>query len=143
MENLRKIKLPSKTVYYTKDGYKDCTYDVYIKNSFKERFFFGKKEYEQIGQFIISRYPNCCGISVLNNVIVNWQLQNKGYGNLIVQLALQLCDTSQLQATTNTHSPKMDHLLLKYGFQVMNNFINHKTGNKISIYYLNKINLSV
>lgn len=143
MENLRKIKLSSKTVYYIKDnGYKDCTYDVYIKNNFKDRFFSGKK-YQQIGQFVISRYPNCCGISVLNNVIVNWKLQDKGYGNLIVQLALELCDTSQFQATTNGQSPKMDHLLKKHGFKVMNKFINHKTGNKISIYYLNKINLSV
>jgi len=141
MENLRKAKLSFKTIYYTKgNDYRDCVYDVYIKNGLKDRFLFGKK-YDQVGQFIISRYPNCCGISVLNHVIVNWQLQDKGYGNVIMQLALQLCDTSQLQATTNGQSPKMDHLLTKYGFKVMNKFVNHKTGNTISLYYLNKINV--
>ena len=134
-KDLTKYMINGKTLYYNR-GFDQSRYTVYIKNNLKRRLIYGKK-YQEIGMFNINAYPGCCGIEVLNSVVVLQEMRNQGYGNLLLQLVLKIHYCSQLQATTNGHSPEMDHLLKKYGFQVMSTFTNFKTGNTISLYYLN------
>lgn len=92
-----------------------------------------------VGGAYIKQYPGCCGIAILTGVNIYNAFRNLGFGSLLVDYAIEEAkkyDYTILEATTNHESPSMEHLLLKKGFVIVNEFKNKKTNNHIKQYRL-------
>jgi len=91
-----------------------------------------------IAQGFLSGYPNCCGVAVLNGIRSN--INDSGFGTQIVEKLLAIAveqKFTHIQATTNGTSPEMEHILDKFGFKVIDEFVNKKTNNSIKVWSKN------
>ena len=98
------------------------------------------RDVDLIGSCSVDDYPGCCGIGVLTGVKIFQGNLNKGYGTLLVEKAIEVAkekEFSLLVATTNQHTPNMQHILKKKGFVELDiTFKNKKTNNTIYQYQL-------
>lgn len=98
-----------------------------------------KKRGETIGECYLKQFPGCCGIGILTRVNIWRPFTGIGYGQLLTETAITEAKKQHytiLQATTNHSSPDMEHILLKKGFVIVNEFVNTKTDNLIKQYQL-------
>jgi len=93
----------------------------------------------EIGSVLISSYPGCCGIRILNNLHIQTDYRGKGFADLLIKEVITTyeCTQGSFQATCNHHTPEMNHLLEKNDFKLVEKFDNPNSGNTVFVYSLN------
>lgn len=125
-------------VYGRKIG--DTSFEILAPSTNFIKRIFNITENKVVGKFQLHCFPNCRGIAVLTSVEINEKYRGKGYSKLLLQYAEHQANYlgyTCIMATVNNLTPSMHKALLNANYKVMNEFINLRSSNTITIYNKN------
>lgn len=96
-------------------------------------------EYD-IGGFTLMEQPNCCGALLSTRTWVHTDWQRMGMASEMMKLKLGIAEAfgySVILATVRLDNEGELHILNKFGWKQISEFLNRRTGNKVGFFVKN------
>lgn len=115
----------------------ETSFEILVPSNNIIKKLFNITEHKIIGKFQLHCFPNCRGIAVLTSVEIVESYRGKGYSKLLLEYAecqAHYMGYTCIMATVNNLTPAMHKTLQNANFKVINEFINLRSNNTITVY---------